>query len=147
MEQELLTLPEHRNSSPVFSGAGVTRSLVLCVCFIDRCLSFCTFSCGHCVVCHLRFTDSDYPFGILDLRILISLLAIVLSVIYDLRILITPLVSCGHCVVCHLRFTILITPLIFCGHCVVCHLRFTDSDYHFGIFWPLCCLSSTTYGF
>jgi hypothetical protein len=28
----------------------VTRSLVLCVCFEDRCLSFCTFSCGHCVV-------------------------------------------------------------------------------------------------
>ena len=28
----------------------VTRSLVLCVCFGDRCLSFCTFSCGHCVV-------------------------------------------------------------------------------------------------
>jgi hypothetical protein len=110
VEQELLTLPEHRNSSPVFSGAGVTRSLVLCVCFIDRCLSFCTFSYGHCVVCHLRFTDSDYPFGILDLRILI-------------------------------------TPLISCGHCVVCNLRFTDSDYPFGIFWPLCCLSSTIYGF
>jgi hypothetical protein len=29
----------------------VTRSLVLGVCFVDRCLSFCTFSFGHCVVC------------------------------------------------------------------------------------------------
>ena len=29
----------------------VTRSLVLCVCFVDRYLSFCTFSFGHCVVC------------------------------------------------------------------------------------------------
>jgi hypothetical protein len=29
----------------------VTRSLVVCVCFVDRCLSFCTFSFGHCVVC------------------------------------------------------------------------------------------------
>jgi hypothetical protein len=29
----------------------VTRSLVLCVCFVDRCLSFCTFSFGHYVVC------------------------------------------------------------------------------------------------
>ena len=28
-----------------------TRSLVLCVCFVDRCRSFCTFSFGHCVVC------------------------------------------------------------------------------------------------
>ena len=35
----------------VFSGVCVTRSLVLCVCFVDRCLSFCTFSFGHCVVC------------------------------------------------------------------------------------------------
>jgi hypothetical protein len=25
-------------------------SLVLCVCFVDYCLSFCTFSFGHCVV-------------------------------------------------------------------------------------------------
>jgi hypothetical protein len=33
-----------------FSGVRVTRSLVLCVCFVDRCLSFCTFSFGHCVV-------------------------------------------------------------------------------------------------
>jgi hypothetical protein len=26
-------------------------SLVLYICFVDRCLSFCTFSFGHCVVC------------------------------------------------------------------------------------------------
>jgi hypothetical protein len=37
--------------TPGFSGVRVTRSLVLCVCFVDRCLSFCTFSFGHCVVC------------------------------------------------------------------------------------------------
>ena len=36
----------------VFSGVvRVNRSLVLCVCFVDRCLSFCTFSLCHCVVC------------------------------------------------------------------------------------------------
>jgi hypothetical protein len=34
-----------------FIGVGVTRSFVLYVCFVDRCLSFCTFSFGHCVVC------------------------------------------------------------------------------------------------
>jgi hypothetical protein len=51
VEQELLTLPEHLNSPPVFSGVCVTWSLILCVCFVDRCLSFCTFSFGHCVVC------------------------------------------------------------------------------------------------
>ena len=51
VEQELLTLPEHLSSPPVFSGVRVTQSLVLYLCFVDRCLSFCTFSVGHCVVC------------------------------------------------------------------------------------------------
>ena len=36
--------------TPIFSGVRVTRSLVLCVCFVNRCLSFCNFSFGHCVV-------------------------------------------------------------------------------------------------
>jgi hypothetical protein len=65
VEQELLTLPEHQSSPAVFSGVRVTRYLVLCVCFVDRCLSFCTFSFGHCVVC--SSSDSDYPFGIFKL--------------------------------------------------------------------------------
>ena len=51
LKQDLLTLPEHLSSPPVFSGVRVTRSLVLYVCFVDRCLSFCPFSFGHCVVC------------------------------------------------------------------------------------------------
>ena len=51
VEQELLTLLEHLSAPTVFSGVRVTRSLVLYVCFVDRCLSFCTFSFGHCVVC------------------------------------------------------------------------------------------------
>ena len=42
---------EHLSSPSVFSGVRVTRSLVLCVCFVDLCLSFCTFSFGHCFVC------------------------------------------------------------------------------------------------
>ena len=33
-------------------GVRVIRSLVLYACHVvDRCLSFCTFSFGHCVVC------------------------------------------------------------------------------------------------
>ena len=40
---ELLTLLKHLSSSPVFSGVRVTQSLVLYVCFADRCLFFCTF--------------------------------------------------------------------------------------------------------
>jgi hypothetical protein len=34
-----------------FCGVRVTRSLVLYVCFVDRCLIFCTCSFDHCVVC------------------------------------------------------------------------------------------------
>ena len=44
------------------SGVRVTRSLVLCVCFVDRCLSFCSFSFW--LLCCLSF---------FDLRILITL--------------------------------------------------------------------------
>ena len=51
VEQELVNLPEHLNSPPVFSGVRVTRSLVVCVCFVDRCLSLFPSSFGHCVVC------------------------------------------------------------------------------------------------
>ena len=85
VEQELPTLPEHLGSPLVFIGVRVTWSLVLYACFVDRCLSFCTFSFGHCVVCSsslyglwlplwyllaivssvlLRYMDYDYPFGI-----------------------------------------------------------------------------------
>ena len=37
--------------TPVFSGVLVTLFLVLCLCFVDRYLSFCPFSFDHCVVC------------------------------------------------------------------------------------------------
>jgi len=37
--------------TPGFSGVRVTRSLALCVCFVDHCLSFWTSSFCHCVVC------------------------------------------------------------------------------------------------
>jgi hypothetical protein len=50
MKQELLTLPEHPSSPSVFS---VVRCALCCIlrCFTDRCLCFCPFSSGHCVVC------------------------------------------------------------------------------------------------
>jgi hypothetical protein len=107
-------------------------------------------SFGHCIVCPsiygfwlhlwylvvivlsvLRFTASDYTFGIFWSLYCLS---------FDLRLLITPLVSVGHCVVCpsiygfwlHLWYLLVI---------VLSVLRFTASDYTFGIFWSLCCLS------
>jgi hypothetical protein len=61
VEQELPTLLEHLSSPPVFSGVRVTWSLLLFVCFVDRFLSFCTFSFGHCVVC----PSSIYGFWLL----------------------------------------------------------------------------------
>ena len=51
VEQELLTFPEHLSSPPVFSGVRVNRSLILYICFVDRCLSFSTFSFVHCAIC------------------------------------------------------------------------------------------------
>ena len=65
VEQELLTLQEHLSWPPVFSGVRATRSLVLCVCFVDCCLSVSTFF--FLSLCCLFF--------------------------FDLRMLITPLVS------------------------------------------------------
>jgi hypothetical protein len=51
VEQELTYPSGAPGFTPVFNGVRVTRSLVLYVCFVDRCLSFCTFYFGHCVVC------------------------------------------------------------------------------------------------
>ena len=97
VEQELLTLPECPSSPQVFSGVRVTRSSVLCVCFVDRCLSFCTFSFGHCVVCSSssiwhqksinqinRYTDSYYPFGIFKLFLIKNLLLSLLLLLFIL---------------------------------------------------------------
>jgi hypothetical protein len=52
---------------PVFSGFCVTQSLVLYVCFVDRCLSFCTFSLAIMLSVLLRYTDYDCPSGIFKL--------------------------------------------------------------------------------
>ena len=62
MEQELFTFPEHLSSPPILSGVRVTRSLALCICFVYRCLSFCTFFFWP--MCCLFF----------DIRILITIL-------------------------------------------------------------------------
>ena len=58
VEQKLNTLPMHMSSPPVFSEVRVTRSLVLCLSFVDRYLSCFPFSFGHCVVC----PSSSYGF-------------------------------------------------------------------------------------
>ena len=74
VEQELLNLTEYLSLPLVFSVVSVTRSLVICVSFVDRWFSFSRFSFGHCVIC---FTDSDYFFW--HLQTLLTVLFIVLE--------------------------------------------------------------------
>ena len=82
----------------------------------------------------LLSTDSDYPFGILWLLCCLSF--------YYLQILITLLVSCGHCVVYHSTIYGFRLPLWYLMAIVLSIILLsTDSDYPFGILWPLCCLS------
>ena len=79
VEQELFTLPEHLSSPPVFSGVRVSRSLVWYVCFIDRCFCpFVLFLLAIVLSGLLRYTDSDYSFGIFKL-FLISMFVFHLS--------------------------------------------------------------------
>jgi len=69
MLNSLLGYTRMKSSPPVYSGVHVTRSLVSYVCFVDHCLSLCTFFLLAIILSLLllRYTDSDYPFGILKL--------------------------------------------------------------------------------
>ena len=66
MEHELLTLSKHMSSPPVFSVNPIARSCVYCVMFCRSLFVLCLF-CLVIVLSVLRFTDSDYPFGIFKL--------------------------------------------------------------------------------
>ena len=82
----------------------------------------------------LWFTASDYTFGIFWPLCCMSF--------FDLQLLITPLVSFSHCVVCPSSIYSFWLPLWYLLAIVLYVLFwFTASDYPFGIFWPLCCLS------
>ena len=52
--------------TPSFSEVRVTLSSVLCVNFVDHCLSFCPFSFGHCVVCSSSIYGFWLPLGYLQ---------------------------------------------------------------------------------
>ena len=124
----------------------------LCCLFFDiQILITPLVSFGHCVVCSLiykfwlplwyllaivlsvllRYTDSDYSFGIFWP---------LCCLFFDIQILITPLVSFGHCVVCSLIYKFWLPLWYLLAIVLSVLLRYTDSDYSFGIFWPLCCL-------
>jgi hypothetical protein len=90
-------------------------------------------SCGHCVVSSSSIYRFWLPFGILW--------PLCRLLFFDIQILITPLVSFGHCVVCSSSIYRFWLPLWYLVAIVSSALlRYTDSDYPFGIFWPLCCL-------
>ena len=135
------------------------RFLFVLLCFILPlyCLSFDLrllitplVSFVHCIVCPsvygfwlplwyllvivlsvLRLTASDYPFGFFCPLYCLS---------FGLRLLINPLVSFGHCIVCPSIYSFWL-PLWFLLSIVLSVLRLTASDYPFGIFWSLYCLS------
>ena len=71
VQQELLTLPDHRGSPPVFSGVRVTRSFVLCVCFVDSCLSFCPYSFCHSVALRILINSLISSYSLYFLLVLI----------------------------------------------------------------------------
>ena len=89
-----------------------------------------------------RFTTSDYSFGILwplyclsflDLRLLITLWYLVAIVLFVLS---------RFCIICHSSIYDFWLPLWYLVAIVLSVLpRFTTYDYHFGILWPLYCLS------
>jgi hypothetical protein len=57
------------SSPPAYSGVLVVRSLVLCILLQDCCVSSCPFFFTIVLSIPLRFTASDYSFGILKLVI------------------------------------------------------------------------------
>jgi hypothetical protein len=117
----------------------VLKSLVLCVDFVDHCLSFCPFSFGHCIVCSSSIYGVWIPLWYLHI---VSVL--VLCVCFVDRCLSFCPFSFGHCVVCSssiygvwipLWYLHIVSVLVWCvgfvdrclsfcpfsfGHCVVC---------------------------
>jgi hypothetical protein len=69
---------------------------VLCVWFVDRCLSFCTFSFGHCVVCSSWIYGFWLSLWCLQILLLRSELLILLAV-YVVRFVGLRLVPCAQC--------------------------------------------------
>ena len=75
------------SSSPlVLSGVRVTRSLVSCAYFVDRYLSFCLFSIGHCDVYPSSINGSRLPLWFLQAFFMINVQLVSLEEHYCLLI-------------------------------------------------------------
>jgi hypothetical protein len=135
VEQELPTLPEYLSSPLVFSGVRVTRSLVLCVCFVDRCLSFCTFSFGHCVVCSSSIYGFWLPLWYLQTLLINKLNTLTRMVAYSNSSPIFSGVRVARSLMCNLcRSLFILLSFVYLAILLSVLLRFTDSDYPFVIF-------------
>ena len=129
---------------------GIFWSLCCLFFFNIRILITSLVSFGHCVVCSsiygfwlplwyllvivlsvLQYTDSDYLFGIY---------CPLCCLFFNIRILITSLVSFGHCVVCSSIYGFWLPLWYLLAIVLSVILQYRDSDYLFGIYWPLCCL-------
>jgi hypothetical protein len=121
-----------------------------CLSFILRLLITHLIYFGYYIVCPLNYgfwlpvwytlaivlsvlwiTASYYSFGILWPLHCLS---------FKLRLLITHLIYVGHCIVCPLNYGFWL-PIWYTLAIVLSVLWITASDYSFGIFWPLHCLS------
>jgi hypothetical protein len=121
-----------------------------CLSFHLRPVIITLVSFDHCIVCPsiyglwlplwylltiafsvLPFIASDYYFGIVWPLYCLS---------FSLRLVIITLVSFDHCIVCPSVYGLWL-PLWYLLTIALSVLPFTACDYHFGIFWPLYCLS------
>ena len=102
VEQDLLTLPEHLGSPPVFSGVRVTQSLVLCVCYVYVFCPFVLFLLAIVLSVLLWYMDSDYPFGIskLFLHFKLMICACMVSIPWSkyTSVIHSLYYHCNHCI-------------------------------------------------
>ena len=68
-----------------FCQISYSRSLAACECFVDSCLSFCTFSFGHYVVCSFSIYELCLPLWYCQSLLKITKLVPHLMVIYYLK--------------------------------------------------------------
>ena len=126
MKQELLIFPEHLHPPPGFNGVRVSRSLVLCVCFVNRCLFFFFWP-----LCSLSLYWFLLPLW--DLQTLLTLR----STWFHPRVLVGFVCYSIFSFMCMFCISLLVLCSFSFGHCVVQSLPvllFTNSDCPFGIF-------------
>ena len=127
---------------PVFSGVCVTGFLVLYVCFVDRCLSFCTFSFCYCVVCSSSIYGFRFPLWYLQTLLMHNVqdydsILSTITLLTMLNVWVGMLLTCGQ----HLSSSpvfngVRVTRSLVLYECFVARCL----SFCIFFFWPLCCL-------